>query len=409
MVDDRPDNLFSIETILEPDGYIFVKANSGKQALKILLKEYDFALILMDVKMPVLSGLETATLIYEREKLRHIPIVFITAHTYEDDNIFMGYKAGAVDYIYKPINPDLLRAKVAVFIDLYKKTHKLLAQETKLKAANERLENEIEERIKSEEQVKQLNVQLIENIIQLKATNEELDHFAYIASHDLQEPLRKIRTFSDLLVARFSKSLDNQAIDYLGKIDKSSQRMQLLIEDILSLSRFSNNSDDFCTTNLNDLLNSVVGELDYDEEEKNAVIKISALDTLPVIPSLFMQLFQNLIINAMKFRQPGVNPFVKISGEKVKGNTIPNLPADLHDKDYYSIRVIDNGIGFDEEYAEHIFVIFKRLHNSQNFQGTGIGLAICKKVVEKHNGYIYAVSQVGKGSTFTVSLPLQQN
>src|SRR5258705_6524685 len=126
LVDDREDNLFSIETILEPDGYQFVKASSGREALKILLAEFDFALILMDVKMPNLSGFETAALIYEREKLRHIPIIFITAHNYGDDNIFKGYQTGAVDYIYKPINPGLLRAKVGVFVELYKKNHKLL-------------------------------------------------------------------------------------------------------------------------------------------------------------------------------------------------------------------------------------------------------------------------------------------
>src|SRR3954454_18433877 len=121
LVDDREDNLFSMEALLETNGYHIVKANSGRQALKILLSEFDFALILMDVQMPNLNGFETAELIYEREKLKHIPIIFITAHSYDDENVFKGYKAGAVDYIYKPINPDLLRAKVAVFIDLYKK------------------------------------------------------------------------------------------------------------------------------------------------------------------------------------------------------------------------------------------------------------------------------------------------
>src|SRR5215212_7755246 len=167
LVDDREDNLLSIETILEQDGYIFIRANSGREALKILLKEYDFALILMDVKMPNLNGFETATLIYERQKLRHIPIIFITANNYGDENIFKGYQAGAVDYIYKPINPDLLRAKVNVFIDLYKKNHRLLAQEQKLMSANENLEKEIEERKKSEQQVTQLNLQLMENIMHL--------------------------------------------------------------------------------------------------------------------------------------------------------------------------------------------------------------------------------------------------
>src|SRR5687768_12943139 len=133
LVDDREDNLLSIEAILAPSGYKFYKASSGTEALKILLEETDFAIILMDVKMPILNGFETATLIYEREKLKHIPIIFITANNYGDENVFKGYKAGAVDYIYKPINPELLRAKVAVFIDLYKKNHRLLQQEQKLK------------------------------------------------------------------------------------------------------------------------------------------------------------------------------------------------------------------------------------------------------------------------------------
>src|SRR5256885_12997787 len=134
LVDDREDNMDSIEAILGRDEYRFVKANSGRNALKILLREVDFALILMDVKMPNLSGFETASLIYEREKLRHIPIIFITAHHYGEENIFKGYRLGGVDYIYKPINPELLRAKVAVFIDLYKKNHRLVIQEEKLTA-----------------------------------------------------------------------------------------------------------------------------------------------------------------------------------------------------------------------------------------------------------------------------------
>src|SRR6187397_2494615 len=143
LVDDREDNLTSIESILEPDGYLFVKANSGRQALKILLSEFDFALILMDVKMPNLNGFETASLIYEREKLKHIPIVFITANNYGEENIFKGYRTGAVDYIYKPINPELLKAKVAVFVDLYKKTQALMDSEIVLKDINTNLENEI--------------------------------------------------------------------------------------------------------------------------------------------------------------------------------------------------------------------------------------------------------------------------
>ena len=143
LVDDREDNLFSMETILEADNYLLTKASSGREALKILLKEVDFALILMDVKMPNLNGFETAALIYEREKLRHIPIIFITANIYGEENIFKGYRTGAVDYIYKPINPELLRAKVSVFVELYEKNRQLLLQEQRLTSINRSLQNEI--------------------------------------------------------------------------------------------------------------------------------------------------------------------------------------------------------------------------------------------------------------------------
>jgi response regulator RpfG family c-di-GMP phosphodiesterase len=185
LVDDREDNLLSMESLFEKDNYRFIKANSGRQALKILLKEFDFALILMDVKMPNLNGFETAALIYERQKLKHIPIIFITANNYGEENVFRGYKMGAVDYIYKPVNPDLLRAKVAVFVDLYRKNHALLEQEQKLIFINKNLENEIAERKISEEKIKALNRELLGNIGCLESANKDLDRIAYIASHDL--------------------------------------------------------------------------------------------------------------------------------------------------------------------------------------------------------------------------------
>jgi CheY-like chemotaxis protein len=188
LVDDREDNILSLEAILEPDGYELVKAQSGQQALKILLKEFDFALILMDVKMPGLNGFETAALIYDREKLRHIPVIFITATNSGDEKIYKGYKAGAVDFIHKPLNPDLLRAKVEVFVELYRKNNRLRIQERKLVAINKSLQNEIKEKNVSEEKVKELNTMLMNNITKLEATNKDLDNFAFMASHDMQEP-----------------------------------------------------------------------------------------------------------------------------------------------------------------------------------------------------------------------------
>jgi response regulator RpfG family c-di-GMP phosphodiesterase len=191
VVDDRDDNLFSIETILEREDYQIVKALSGMAALKILLKQDDFTLILMDVQMPDMNGFETANLIYQREKLKHIPIIFITAHITTTSTFLKAIRLEPIDYIYKPLNAELLRFKVGVFAEMYQKNHQLLVQERRLKQMNANLGREIEERKLSEEKVKLLNEQLVENNSSLKATIEELDRFAYVASHDLQEPYER--------------------------------------------------------------------------------------------------------------------------------------------------------------------------------------------------------------------------
>lgn len=408
VVDDREDNLVSIETILERDGYIIRKANSGRAALKILLREHDFTLILMDVQMPDLNGFETATLIYERDKLKHIPIIFITANDYGDDNIFKGYQMGGVDYIYKPINADLLRAKVSVFVELYNKTHQLLQQEQKLIAANKSLEKEVEERRASETKVSQLNNQLMENILQLKATNEELERFAYVASHDLQEPLRKIIIFGDRLAAKFKSSLGQDGQDYIERMIKASERMQMLIKNILAFSRSTSSTEAFEETDLNLLIDGVLSDLQVYIEQKQAILNISKLPTLNIIPGQFRQLIQNLVINALKFSRTNVQPVITVEAQKCKGKEVAGINRDFSNDDFYRITVSDNGIGFDQKYADQIFVIFKRLHTFDQFEGTGIGLSICKKIVEKHNGFIFATGQPNIGATFTIILPVKQ-
>lgn len=402
LVDDREDNLLSIETILEPGGYRFIKANSGREALKILLKEYDFAMILMDVKMPNLNGFETATMIYEREKLKHIPIIFITANNYGDENVFKGYKAGAVDYIYKPINSELLRAKVNVFIDLYKKNHRLLAQEQKLVKINNNLESEIRERKLSEEKVKDLNRELLQNIERLESANKDLDRFAFMASHDLQEPLRKIRMFSDCLFSKYTDTFDEVGKMYIDRIQHSAERMQELIKDILTFSKVSNEPDSFVNTDLNELLDDVLREMNEAVTEKKVKIIADSLPSLYVSPGLIRPLFHNLIHNAIKYSKKDEIPIVKIHSEVTASTN-----GSSNKTEYCRIYVEDNGIGFDQKYSEEIFDMFKRLHLNEEFEGTGIGLALCKKIVEKHNGYISARSKIDEGSTFIVSLPVR--
>jgi signal transduction histidine kinase len=406
VVDDRADNLISIEAILEKDNYSIVKANSGKAALKVLLTDHDFSLILMDVQMPELNGYETATIIYERDKLKNIPIVFITANNYDEDFMFKGYRMGGVDYIYKPINPELLRAKVAVFVELYSKNQQLMLQEKKLLAANEFLQKEIEERKVSEERVKLLNEQLIANNESLKQMNEELDQFAYMASHDLQEPLRKIQVFSDKILR--NNNFDADSEKYFGKIINSSKRMQHLINNLLDFSRHTVSTTDFKKTPLNELVKNALTELEVEIEKSNARINYDDLPVVSAVPGLMQQLFYNLFSNAIKFRKPSVDLVIDVKAERMNPMDLSKFIKKGNGKNYYKITVQDNGIGFDDKYAEDIFRVFKRLHSYQEFEGTGVGLSICKKIIEKHNGFIKAESKIDDGATFIIGLPEMQ-
>lgn len=406
LVDDRPDNLFSIEAILEKDNYTIVKANSGRAALKVLLSEHDFSLILMDVQMPDLNGFETATIIYEREKLKSIPVIFITAFSNDEDHIFRGYKMGGVDYIYKPINPDLLRAKVSVFVDLYRKNRQLQLQEQKLLSANLSLQKEIEERKASEEKVQHLNQQLTDSNEHLKRMNEELDQFAYMASHDLQEPLRKIQMFSDKIMTITIQ--DEESAKYFSKIISASRRMQTLINNLLDFSRHSVRSSDFKRTDLAVLLKETMTELEMDIEKNNATIHVDALPVISAVPGLMQQLFYNLLSNAIKFRKKTVAPEIGITAEKMTTNDLLAFTNYTNGTPYYKITVTDNGIGFDEKYSEDIFKVFKRLHSYQEYAGSGVGLSICKKIIEQHHGFIKAESRPDEGSSFIICLPETQ-
>lgn len=406
VVDDRPDNLFSIEAILERDNYTIVKANSGKAALKVLLSEHDFSLILMDVQMPDLNGFETATIIYERDKLKDIPIIFITAYSNDEDHAFEGYKMGGVDYIYKPINPNLLRAKVSVFVELYRKNRQLQLQEQKLLSVNKSLNKEVEERRISEEKVQLLNRQLTESNAHLKQMNEELDQFAYMASHDLQEPLRKIQMFSDKILQL--QEQNEETARYFSKIINASKRMQALINNLLDFSRQSMSPADFRKTDLNKLMKETLNELEIDIEKSHAEIKCETMPVISAVPGLMQQLFYNILSNAIKFRKKNEPLRVEVCSEIIPKEKLVENISHTNGETYYKISISDNGIGFDNRQNQEIFKVFKRLHNYQQFEGTGVGLSICKKIVEKHGGVINAKGELNKGATFTIILPEKQ-
>jgi signal transduction histidine kinase len=406
VVDDREDNLYSIEAILSKDNYTIVKANSGRAALKILLKQHDFSLILMDVQMPDLNGFETANIIYERDKLKNIPIVFITAYSNDEDHMFRGYKMGGVDYIYKPINPELLLVKVSVFVDLYRKNQQLQTQEKKLLAINRSLQKEVEERKLSEAKVLDLNQQLTANNQQLVRMYEELDQFAYMASHDLQEPLRKIQIFSDKIIGRGLN--DAEAENYFQRIMTASRRMQSLINNLLDFSRHSVDNSKLERTDLNLVLRDILSQKEIEIEKTNARIYCDKLPVVSAVPALMQQLFSNLIGNAIKFRKKDVDPVVEIRSSPMSPAEVEQYLGHVNGSTYMKLQVVDNGIGFEEKHTQDIFKVFKRLHSYQQFEGTGVGLAICKKIIEKHGGFITAESIPDKGSNFIIGIPFSK-
>lgn len=239
--------------------------------------------------------------------------------------------------------------------------------------------------------------------IELEASNKELLAFNYVASHDLQEPLRKIQTFISRLSEKEYDSLSDSGKEYITRIHSSVERMRILIDDLLQYSRATKTEKAFEKVNLNDLLENAKFDLAQSIEEKNAVIENDVLPKMTVIPFQIQQLFINLIGNSLKYSKENVAPEIKITCKRVSALEENLIPKNTKDK-FYKITFEDNGIGFEQEYAEKIFVLFNRLHNKNDYAGTGIGLAICKKIVENHKGFIFAEGKPNVGSIFTIYL-----
>ena len=240
--------------------------------------------------------------------------------------------------------------------------------------------------------------------IELEASNKELLAFNYVASHDLQEPLRKIQTFVSRLSDKEYDNLSYNGKEFMSRINSSVERMRILIDDLLQYSRTTKTEKVFEDTDLNELLDNAKLDLTQSTEEKNAIIQSQSLPVLKVIPFQIQQLFINLIGNSLKYSKADTAPKIKISCKKVIAEEEDLIPKNSKDK-FYKITFTDNGIGFEQEYADKIFVLFNRLHNKNEYAGTGIGLAICKKIVENHKGFIFAKSKLNAGATFTIYLP----
>jgi signal transduction histidine kinase len=366
LVDDRPYGLMAMEAVLDNPEYNLVKAGSGQEAVASLYG-HDFAVILLDVQMPVMDGFETARLIRQYAPSSETPIIFITAINKDSHQISRGYESGAIDYLFKPIDPDILRSKVKIFAELYRSRQML-------KKMNEELEARVRERT-----------------AELIRTNKELEQFVYIASHDLQEPLRKIVIFGDRLKEDYSQGLGETGRDYLERMRKASLRMKNVIEDLLMFSKIGAEVS-FDKVDLHEVIDEIRSDLEIKITQSGARIEIAGgLPQLTGNKSQIHHLFQNLIANAIKFGKKDVPPVIKIECDQA-----PNC---------VSVRISDNGIGFDEKYLDHIFKMFQRLHSQHEYEGSGIGLSICQKIVQQHGGQITARSTLGEGATFVVTLP----
>lgn len=265
---------------------------------------------------------------------------------------------------------------------------------------------DLTERKATEEMMRSNAQELERKNRELDAMNQELASFAYVSSHDLQEPLRKIQTFATRIVETEADTLSPKAKDYFSRMQNAALRMQRLIEDLLTYSRTNTGEKTFEHVDLNELVREVKNDLREMIETKHGTIKAEKLPTLPLIKFQFAQLMTNIFSNALKFSKADVAPEVYVTYNKVKADEI-DAPAGKAKGEYHHIAVKDNGIGFEPEHKQRIFEVFQRLHGRSEYSGTGIGLAICKKIVDNHGGIINAESEPDKGATFNIYLPVK--
>ena len=272
------------------------------------------------------------------------------------------------------------------------------------KMFSKELEKKVKERTRM---LKESNNKLEDSIEELQKMNVELQSFAYVSSHDLQEPLRKIQTFISRILEKDRDTLSDSGKNYFGRIQDSANRMQNLIKDLLSYSRTNVTGNEFKKVNLNDVIEEAQLDLKEKLDAKNGSMQIGDMCEVTIIPFQFVQLMSNLISNSIKFSIPGIPPHIKITSTEVNGEEMENFDLIPHER-YCHISYSDNGIGFDSEYRDKIFEVFQRLHGKNEYEGTGIGLAIVKKIVMNHDGFISAVGKPNKGVTFDIFIPVEQ-
>ena len=379
LVDDKDENLIALEGILDNPNLNLHKATSGNKALSLIL-EHDFALVLLDVQMPEMDGFETAELMRGIEKSKHIPIIFVTAINKDQKYVFKGYEAGAVDYLFKPLEAEVLKSKVAIFLDLYNQRKTIKKQSLELEHKMTDLNGAFLELQKKEKLLKR-------QAEELASINQDLKEFAYIVSHDLKAPLRAINSLVDWVSCDYKEKFDDKGRELLDLLMGRVKRMRELIEGILRYSRVGRIKEEKVEIDLNQVVTDIIDMVAPPDNFK--------VDVTGKFPTVFSektrieQVFQNLLSNAIKYMDKPKG-LIKIACEEKEN--------------HWEFSVTDNGPGIEEKHFKKIFQIFQTLASRDEIESTGVGLSVVKKIVEMYGGQIWVESEVGKGSTFYFSM-----
>ncbi len=377
-VDDRADNLLAVEAVLEPLALDVIRASSGREALRHLLTA-DVAVILLDVQMPELDGYETARLIKARARTQNIPIIFLTARDKAIEHELTAYDSGAVDYLSKPFAPEVLRAKVQVFVDLWRQSRTIDEQRALL-------ERRLEERDRAE-------ASLRTQAVELERSNAELERFAFVASHDLREPLQVVAGFLDLLHRRHADG-DDQTAELIERATAGIDGMSRLVDDLLQYARASTGERNLETVQLDDVVAEVRAELTGDLERAGLLLTTDPLPSVVGDRWQLRRLLVHLVDNALRYRSPDrPQPLVHVGLARRD--------------DQWVVSIRDNGRGIDGREIPQLFSILGRSHPQEGEGGTGVGLAMCRRVVERHGGEIWMDSVEGEGSTVSFTLPVR--
>jgi signal transduction histidine kinase len=446
IAEDSPTQAKKLQHILEQQGYEVSIGINGLVALE-MAQRHKPTLIISDVVMPEMDGYELCQRVKSDEALGDVPVILVTSLS-DPHDVIRGLECRADNFILKPydesyllgsiqfvlVNREMRRAdQPGLGLEIYFEGQKYFISADRLQILNlllstyeaamqrnKQLSLTQDTLQQTNSELQQLTVELEHRVLQrtqelrlysdkLERSNRELQDFAQVASHDLQEPLRKILSFGDRLKSKACELLDGECQDYLERMTNAAARMQSLITDLLTFSRVETKGQPFVPTDLGVIAREVSGDLETRIEQAGGRVEIEELPTIDADPMQMRQLLQNLIGNSLKYYRVGVPPVVRIYSQKLDARSPESMDESALARKLCQILVVDNGIGFDEKYLDRIFTIFQRLHKKGEYEGTGVGLAICRKIVDRHGGSITARSSPGEGATFVVTLPVLQS